>query len=296
MRLPGNLSQEPGELPSASRPWTGGAQERERNLQPLEPPCAEIRNRSFRKELALDSELQSMVRNYPSHRFLLNPAALNAYSYLVDFVQAFSEARFAKPISRISILDWGCGKGQVSFLLKRRAARVTSCDYCGENHPNGDSSFGQDTPIIRSAGIAVDRMDDPVQLSYPEGSFDVVLSFGVLEHVRSDIDSLREIRRVLCPGGVLFCFYLPYFLSWTQRVSRLFGNDYHDRLYTSRRVQELLGATGYELLDLWYRQLLPKNTIRYPSYRWAEALDQTLVRFTPLKYLATNIEFVAVAR
>lgn len=296
MRSPGNLSQAPGALPSPSRRWTSGTWEGETTLPPVEPPCAEIRDRSFRKELALDSELQSMARNCPSHRFLLNPAGLNAYSYLVDFVQAFSEARFARPISRISILDWGCGKGQVSFLLKKGGARVTSCDYCGGNNPNGDSSFGQDTPIIRSAGIAVDRMDDPVQLSYPEASFDVVLSFGVLEHVRSDIDSLRELRRVLRPGGVLFCFYLPHFLSWTQRVSRLFGNDYHDRLYTRRRVQALLDATGYELLDLWYRQLLPKNTIRYPSYRWAETVDQALVRFTPLKYFATNIEFVAVAR
>jgi len=258
--------------------------------------CAEIRKMSFRKELDLDEQLQSMVRNFPSHQFLTNPASQNAYLYLVDFVQACSESYFRRPISQLSILDWGCGKGQVTFLLRRRGARVTSCDYCGENTPNGDSSFGQDTPIIRSAGIAVDRMDDPVKVSYPDGSFDVVLSFGVLEHVQSDIESLRELRRVLRPAGMLFCFYLPYFLSWTQRLSHVLGNVYHDRLYTKRCVRQLLDDTGYELLDIWYRQLLPKNTIRYPFYRSAEALDQALVRLTPLKYLATNIEFVAVAR
>jgi SAM-dependent methyltransferase len=258
--------------------------------------CAEIRNVSFRKALELDGELQSMVRNFPSHQFLANPASQNAYLYLVDFVQAFSESCFQRPISEISILDWGCGKGQVTFLLRRRGACVTSCDYDGGEAPVGDSSFGQDTPILRSAGIAVDRLDDPIQLSYSDESFDVVLSFGVLEHVQSDLESLRELRRVLRPGGMLFCFYLPYFLSWTQRLSHLLGNDYHDRLYSKAAVTELLDKTGYELLDIWYRQLLPKNSLHYPFYRSAEALDQALVRFTPLKYLATNIEFVAAAR
>jgi SAM-dependent methyltransferase len=296
MKLPGIFLRLPNEVQTASRRWAYGTPERGNGFEPNLPSCAEIRNLSFRKPLELDAELQSIARSSPSHRFLTNPAALNAYSYLVDFAQAFSESRFGKPVSQISILDWGCGKGQVTFLLRKRGARVTSCDYRGGKTPNGDSSFGQDTPIIRAAEIAVDPMEDPVQMPYPDESFDVVLSFGVLEHVRSDIDSLRELRRVLRPGGILFCFYLPYFLSWTQRVSHLFGNEYHDRLYTSGRVRELLADTGYELLDLWYRQLLPKNTIHYPSYRFAEALDQALVRFTPLKYLATNIEFVAVAR
>lgn len=290
------FSTKPDELPTAFRGWRKGTPRRGRRHLPNGTCCAEIRKKSFRKALDLDEELQSVVRDFPSHQFLRNPASLNTYSYLVDFVQAFSESHFKKSISRISILDWGCGKGQVTFLLRRRGACVTSCDYCSEKAPNEDSSFGQDTPILRSAGIAVDRMEDPVKVSYPDGSFDVVLSFGVLEHVQSDVQSLKELRRVLRPQGVLFCFYLPYFLSWTQRLSHFLGDDYHDRLYTKACVRELLDDTGYELLDIWYRQLLPKNTIRYPFYRSAEALDQALVQFTPLKYFATNIEFVAMAR
>jgi hypothetical protein len=41
--------------------------------------------------------------------------------------------------------------------------------------------------------------------------------------------------------------------------------------------------------------LFPKNRVRYPFYRGFEAADQFLVRYTPLKYFATNIEFVALA-
>jgi len=257
---------------------------------------AYLRKVSFRKHVPYDKNLQEIVWGQPSHLFLENPASQNTYLYQVEFVKDLSERYFARPISELNILDWGCGKGHVTFLLRKHGAGITSCDYYTGNTPDDDSSFGQDTPIIRSAGIEVDRLHDAVELPYSNGSFDVILSFGVLEHVQSDIESLRELRRVLRPGGILFCFNLPYFLSWTQRVSHLIGNFYHDRLYTKKSVRKLLDDTGYELLDIWHRQLFPKNTVRYPLYRMAEKLDQALVQFTPLKYLATNIEFVAVAR
>jgi len=48
-----------------------------------------------------------------------------------------------------------------------------------------------------------------------------------------------------------------------------------------------------ELLDTWYRQLLPKNSVRYPNFRLFERLDQFTTEHTPLRYFATNIEFVS---
>jgi SAM-dependent methyltransferase len=258
--------------------------------------CARIRMASFRKRVAYNGKLAEMVKNDSSHFFLSNPASQNTYLYQVEFVQAFSERYFQKSLSKVEILDWGCGKGHVSFLLRERGARVVSCDHYSEGETDDDSAFGQGTPIIRSAGIQVDRLDDPVRLPYGDGAFDVALSFGVLEHVQQDLESLTELRRILRPGGILFCFNLPYFLSWTQRLSHLRGNYYHDRLYTKAKAKKLLSDAGYALLDIWHRQLFPKNTVRYPFYRAFESLDQFLVRFAPVKYLATNIEFVAAAK
>jgi SAM-dependent methyltransferase len=256
---------------------------------------AEIRQASFSARLPYNEKLREMVKDEASHFFLANPASQNTYLYQVEFVQAFSEQYFQKPLPELKILDWGCGKGHVSFLLRERGARVVSCDHYEEGGKDDDSAFGQGTPIIQRAGIRVDRLDDPVGLPYADGTFDVALSFGVLEHVPKDLESLKELRRVLRPGGLLFCFNLPYLLSWTQRVSRLRGDYYHDRLYTKVRTSGLLKDAGYILLDLWHRQLFPKNSVRYPFYRAFEYLDQFLVRFTPMRYLATNVEFVAVA-
>jgi hypothetical protein len=56
----------------------------------------------------------------------------------------------------------------------------------------------------------------------------------------------------------------------------------------------MLRDAGLELADLWYRQLLPKNKVRYPNFRLFEKMDQFATEYTPLRYFATNIEFVCV--
>ncbi len=258
--------------------------------------CVELRKKSFRKRIPYNEDLRNIVKDEPSHWFLTNPASQNTYLYQVEFIQAFSERYFGKPLSELDILDWGCGKGHVSFLLRQRGATVTACDYQSTETDDTDSTFGQATPITKSAGIPVDPLEDAVKLPYPDAKFDVVLSVGVLEHVANDLESLKEINRVLRSGGILFCFNLPYFLSWTQRLAHLRGNFYHDRLYSKALTKRLLSQAGYDLLDIWHRQLLPKNTVRYSLYRFFESLDQFLVNCFPLGYFATNIEFVAMAR
>src|SRR5271168_3241645 len=126
----------------------------------MENTCATLRRRAFAKRLPYDHELAQMARSAISHRFLVNPASQNTYLYQVEFVQAFSELYFRKPISQLSFLDWGCGKGHVSFLLKRRGANVTSCDYRSTVDLDEDSAFGQVTPVIASSGIQVEPLED----------------------------------------------------------------------------------------------------------------------------------------
>ncbi len=255
-----------------------------------------LRIKAFSKSIPYDHELANIVQSVSSHKFLLNPASQNTYLYQVEFVHQLMQATFGKPMSQLTVLDWGCGKGQVSFLLKRLGAQVISCDYCADSDSDDDSAFGQTVPIVKTAGISIDRLLHPTDMPYCDKSFDSVLSFGVLEHVQDDLNSMKELRRILRPGGMFFCFNLPYFLSWTQRIVHLAGDSYHDRLYNKSLAKRLLSRAGFEVLDIWHRQLFPKNRVRYPFYRAFEAADQLLVRYTPLRYLATNIEFVAVAQ
>lgn len=249
------------------------------------------RERVFSTAWPLDDELARVSSTAPSHQFLENPASQLCFVYLTRFVAAAAEAQLNRPFSQLSVVDWGCGKGQVTKLIRDlQPARIESCDV---ELAKEDSAFGQATPILEHFRIPVTPLRHPYELPYPDASFDVVLSFGVLEHVPNDRASLAEIHRVLTPGGLFFCFYLPTTLSWTQKLAHMRGNDYHDRLYSRRRVESLLAEAHLNLLDLWYRQLLPKNTIHYPAFRAFERLDQWLTRHTPLRPFATNLEFVA---
>lgn len=252
---------------------------------------AALRHRVFNTPWPLDEEVTRIAAAEPSHAFLANPSGQLAYRYLTWFVKIFAEQHFQRPFAEISVLDWGCGKGHVSkFVRDLGPAVLESCDIEADEN---DSAFGQPTPILDQFSIAVTPLIHPYELPYPNSSFDIVLSFGVLEHVPDDRASLGEIERVLTPGGLFFCFFLPTTLSWTQKVAHMRGNNYHDRLYGEREVNGMLRDAGFELLDLWYRQVFPKNGVHYPAFRTFEKLDQALTERTPLRVFATNLEFVA---
>jgi SAM-dependent methyltransferase len=251
-----------------------------------------LRTRIFSEHWPLDQEIRETAATLPSHSFLANPSGQIPYVYLTRFIKALSEKHFGCPFGELTVLDWGCGKGHVSKLIRDLGPKqLDSCDIMSDR---GDASFGQEVPLIERFGIHVRPLQHEYVLPYESATFEVLLSFGVLEHVPNERASLAEVFRVLKPGGVFFCFFLPTALSWTQYISRRQGVNYHDRLYTEGKVNELLRSTGLDLLDMWYRQLLPKNSVHYPNFRLFEKMDQFMTEHTPLRYFATNLEFVAV--
>ena len=251
-----------------------------------------LRKEIFSRTWPLDEEICETAATLPSHSFLANPSGQYLYVYLTRFVKALSESHFGRPFGDLTVLDWGCGKGHVSKLIRDLGpGHLDSCDLLSNRD---DSTFGQEVPIIKRFGIQVKPLQHEYVLPYDSASFDVLLSVGVLEHVANERESLAEIVRVLKSRGLFFCFFLPTKLSWTQQIYRWLGGEYHDRLYTEGSVRSVLREAGLEPLDMWYRQLLPKNSPHYPKFRLFEKMDQFMTENTPLRYLATNIEFVSV--
>jgi SAM-dependent methyltransferase len=238
-----------------------------------------------------DAFLTSIGKAYPSHRFLTNNTQAIYLRYVEELHRALTD-RHQRRACDISVLDWGCGKGQITYLLSKRGFTVTSCDVqCDDT----DSTFGQETPILEELKIPVVPLRHENQLPFDDSSFDCVVSFGVLEHVPNDAASLKEIRRVLKPGGTLFVTFLPYFLSWTQALGRLRGETYHDRLYSQSGLRKLATDAQFEVALVRFAQLFPKNSV---PLRWAgvlEPLDCALCAYSPFKYFATNLEAVLIA-
>lgn len=111
-----------------------------------------------------------------------------------------------------SVLDLGAGEG---YLTRRLAALqrerggnglLAACDLFPENY--------------RLEAPPCDRADLHEGLPYPDRSFDVVVSVEVWEHVENPYRLLREVRRVLRPGG-RFVFTTPNVLHMASRVRTL---------------------------------------------------------------------------
>jgi SAM-dependent methyltransferase len=96
-------------------------------------------------------------------------------------------------------LDLGCADGYYALgLAERGAATVVGLDV------NADLIAGADRQPHPSSVRFV--CGEGERLPFEDGSFDGVLLNEVLEHVRDDAATLREVHRVLRPGGALALF------------------------------------------------------------------------------------------
>jgi SAM-dependent methyltransferase len=198
------------------------------------------------------------------------------------------------------VLDWGCGYGQMSYLLSRRGFTVTSFDVGADvQHPS--------VPLTQS--VKIQRSAHPTALPFPDGSFDVVLSCGVLEHVDeysergNERKSLAEIRRVLAPRGWFAIYQLPQLWAWQEAVTRTLGVGYsHPRRFTEAAARELLSSAGFAVEDVRRNNLLPKNLTGLPPAvrnvygrlgRALIGLDSVLSRIPVLNRLAGVLEITA---
>jgi SAM-dependent methyltransferase len=190
------------------------------------------------------------------------------------------------------LLDWGCGFGQVTALLREQGVDAVAFDY------RADLDAPATVSLERFPEIEAHVSPDPVRLPFENGSFDTVLSCGVLEHVEDPHGSLEEIRRVVRPGGTFYITNLPNRFSYTEAIARLLGLYYHgqlpnDRVYTKRTARELLERHGFEVHELRLAHMLPL-TLGGPA-RPIWIASRALERIPGLNLAATSLEVVAVS-
>jgi SAM-dependent methyltransferase len=194
------------------------------------------------------------------------------------------------------VLDWGCGHGQISHLLLERGVEVVAFDYA-------EGSPATTVRLEHYPDIEAHVSGEPVALPFPDDQFETVLSSGVLEHVQRPGDSLRELHRVLRPGGRLLIYKLPNRLSYLEAIARRTGMYYHgalpdDRVYDRRSAVALLAANGFRV-DAFRRTNMLPLTVAHPlAWRLSGpiwAANRALASVPGLALLATNLELDATA-
>ena len=95
----------------------------------------------------------------------------------------------------LKVLEIGCGVGTDGLQFARAGADYTGVDLT-------EAAVGLARKNFASAGVAGEfRMSDAESLDFADESFDVVYSHGVLHHTPDIEAAVREIHRVLKPGG-----------------------------------------------------------------------------------------------
>lgn len=178
------------------------------DLLPRKPPEYQM---SFRRDLFPPKSLLDVNFSRPNTTYN-GPKAVRDSTELISALEGY-----LKPESRV--LDLGCGPRDQAKVFE-----FLDCKYVGTDFTSAEADVKADAHC----------------LPFVSGSFDVVFSYAVLEHLHNPFVAALEIRRVLKPGGV-FC----------GTVSQ--GEPFHDSFFhhTAWGVASLGAHTGFSVERLW---------------------------------------------
>jgi SAM-dependent methyltransferase len=154
-------------------------------------------------------------------------------SFLAPLCQKLMTER--EPVSgldrSIRILDIGCGTG----------ANLEMLAQFGDSQ--GVDVSADALAFCRERGLVNVRQGAAEQLPWEAGSFDLVTGLDVVEHLDDDLAGLKEMHRVLRPGGYAFLFVPAFMFLWGVQDDI----SHHRRRYTLKGLKQVARAAGFEI-------------------------------------------------
>ncbi|MEZ5064800.1 MAG: methyltransferase domain-containing protein [bacterium] len=172
-----------------------------------------------------------------------------------DMIHALLEEHVPRDPAR-KALDIGCGTGANFDLLAPWGT------FFGTEVEPGLWGGGArpDRPVLLARGE---------RLPFADGTFGLCTFFDVLEHVEAEREFLKEVRRVLVPGGLVLLSVPAYMFLWSRHDESL----RHFRRYVRRTLSEALFAAHLEVLRMTHgmASILPPVA----AVRWMARLTKS---------------------
>jgi SAM-dependent methyltransferase len=211
------------------------------------------------------------------------------------------------------LLDLGCGAGENSVYFAKRGAHCIASDY-------SPGMVEVALKLAASNGVQVEGATvNAMALDFPDRSFDIVYASNLLHHLPDPTACIREMHRVLKPGGQA-CFWDPLTHNPVINVYRRMATSVRTEDETPldfnivKFVRSTFSQTEYDtfwLATLWiflrfyliekvnpnqeryWKKIILEHQRLAPGYRRLESVDYWLKKMPGLRKYAWNLAVVA---
>lgn len=211
------------------------------------------------------------------------------------------------------LLDLGCGAGENSVYFAQRGARCVATDY-------SPGMVEVALKLAEANGVQVEgRVVNAMAIDFPDNTFDIVYASNLLHHIPDPHQVIKEMHRVLKPGGKA-CFWDPLKHNPVINVYRRIATKVRtedetpldinivkgiQRLFSQTRYDTFWIATLWIFLQFYLIERVNPNEERYwkkiiseqarleKTYRRLERVDRGLKKLPLVKRFAWNLAVVA---
>jgi ubiquinone/menaquinone biosynthesis C-methylase UbiE len=146
-----------------------------------------------------------------------------------------------------SLLDLGCGKGNLLTLLKSRERRLAGADLSLEMIKLARARLGDGVDL---------KLADSETLPWGSGSFDTITCTDSFHHYPCPEKVLQEVHRILGPGGHLVIAdpWAPATFRWMVNLSFKFTRSGDVKLYSMKEWEKMMDATDFRVVHLEHQR------------------------------------------
>ncbi len=164
-----------------------------------------------------------------------------------------------------TVLEIGCGNGELSLALARSGINCTGIDVSSERIRRLEAVETSNLRFLQS---------EATSLPFPDSSFNIVISMQLFEHLHPDDVPihLKEVLRVLNPGGY-YIIETPNRHTGPRDISRFFSDKpegFHLREYSIDEMYQILKKNGFVLKKIirWRTRAISATQALIMEFIW----------------------------